>query len=319
MSLDFSTLLIPAAILILALITGGLSNATSGGAGVLTIYVLTAYAGLAFKSADATVLASSTIFVFVGAISFYRKKQVHTQLAITVGLSGVVGAYLGATFALRTNSVDLEKGFGVFTLALACYTCYMFYSDRKKKNKNKNGAEIKEEVDDASKKLPRTITGGSDGPSPTELGAGTSTTQKNAAGRFSGRDPASLAVQISKGVLIGVITGIFGVSLASLSVVLFIILFNLDMKLVLGTSLFASFLRYAGGTIAFLNTGDINMFYFILLTLGGVVGSLIGARVILSDKKGSLDVYVKIIIILMLLFISYEFLLKYYLPVILRI
>ncbi len=301
MILSYADLLIPVTILILGVITGGLSNATSGGAGVLTIYVLTAYASLSFKSADATVLASSTIFVLVGAISFYRKKQVHTQLALTVGLSGVVGAYIGATVAIKSNTADLEKGFGVFTLALAFYTIYMFYSEWRKKKKLSKDASM----------LPQ-ITGGSDGPVPsgTSVQGGT----KNLAGRFGGKDPASLAVQIAKGILIGLVTGIFGVSLASLSVVLFIILFRLDMKLVLGTSLFASFLRYAGGTVAFLNTGDINMLYFVLLTIGGIAGSIVGAKVILSDKKGSLEAYIKLIIILMLLFISYEFLLKFYLP-----
>ena len=299
MILEFATLVIFAVIFALGLITGGLSNATSGGAGVVTIFVLTAYGNLIFKSADATVLASSTIFVFFGAISFYRKRQVHTQLAITVGLSGVVGAYLGATWALRANSAALERAFGLFTLALAFYTSYMFYSDWKKKQTKKTSI------------VPQ-ITGGSDGPVSPPIGTGENA--KALSTRFSGKDPASLAVQIAKGVLIGIVTGIFGVSLASLSVVLFIILFRLDMKLVLGTSLFASFLRYAGGTIAFLNTGQINIPYFLLLTIGGIVGSVVGARMILSDRTGSKEIYVKLIIILMLLFISYEFLLKFYLP-----
>ncbi len=308
MILGYYFLLIPTIIFILGLITGGLSNATSGGAGVLTIYVLTAYAGLVYQSADATVLASSTIFVLVGAISFYRKRQVHTQLALTVGLSGVLGAFVGATLTLHANSTDLERGFGIFTLGLAGYTTYLFYSEWSRKKKNKKNGQIQ-----SQQELIPEITGGSDG-SPRISPEIVTKNVANSAGRFSGRDPVSLAVQIAKGVLIGLVTGIFGVSLASLSVVLFIILFKLDMKLVLGTSLFASFLRYAGGALAFVNTGQINMEYFLLLTVSGIAGSLVGAKMILSDKKGSLDIYIKLIIILMLLFISYEFLLKFYLP-----
>jgi len=83
-------------VLALGVLTGGLSNVTSGGAGVFTIYFLTAYVGLAIQDSTGTVLAASTIIVLIGAISFYRKGGVDVQLALTVGVSGVVGAFAAA-------------------------------------------------------------------------------------------------------------------------------------------------------------------------------------------------------------------------------
>lgn len=122
-------------------------------------------------------------------------------------------------------------------------------------------------------------------------------------------------MQVAKGALIGVATGVFGVGLASLGIVLFILLFKLDMKMVIGTSLLASFFRYLGGSIGYFTLGMISPFYFAVIVLGGALGSVIGARVILGKGRGSNVWYVKPVITVILLFISYEFLLRYYIPV----
>ena len=126
--------------------------------------------------------------------------------------------------------------------------------------------------------------------------------------------PSGLIVQIVGGSLIGVATGLFGVGLASLSVVFFILLFRLDMKTVLGTSLLASFFRYAGGSMGYLTALQINPLMFGILVAGGGFGSIAGARIILGSGKagdrGFKDSYVKLLQVGVLLFISYEFLLK---------
>ena len=211
----------------------------------------------------------------MGAISFARRGQLNTQLALTVGLSGVAAAFLAARWASTLKSADLELPFGVFTLALALYTAYGLLSSRRKKA----GAQS----------------------SPAAEGAA-------APSRWMGTDPLALAVQIAKGAFIGLATGLFGVGLASLSIILFLLLFNLDMKTILGTSLFASFMRYLGGSVGYLSTGLVNPSYFLVLVAGGVIGSVVGARYILGGGKGYKDEYVKIIVVCIMLFVSYEFL-----------
>jgi uncharacterized membrane protein YfcA len=274
-------------------ITGGLSNVTSGGAGVFTIYFLTAYAGLAIQASTGTVLAASTIIVLVGAISFLRKKQVNTQLALTVGLSGVAAAFFAARYAAVVDSASLEEAFGFFTLALATYTAVRLFAEWRSKS-SRVAAEIDLARDTRPDHLPKDA--------PATLG-----TQPS---RWTGTDPVSIAVQVAKGVFIGLATGLFGVGLASLSIILFMLLFRLDFKMILGTSLFASFMRYLGGAAGYLSSGLVNPYYFIILVVGGAVGSIVGARMILEEGRGSRDVYVKLIIILVLLFVSYEFLFK---------
>ncbi len=287
-------LLVLVIIFVLGILTGGLSNVTSGGAGVLTIYVLVDLASSSLQQSTGTVLAASAVFVLVGVITFFRRGQVDLKLGITVGLSGVAGAFLAARWASTVNSASLEHVFGGFTLALAFFTSYLFLSDWRKKKVGNNG-QLNPKVSPASDvKMPIS-----------------QLQMQPQISRYSGTTPLALGVQIAKGALIGVATGLFGVGLASLSVVLFLLLFKLDTKMVLGTSLFASFFRYVGGSLGYLSTGKIDLFYFLILTVGGAIGSVIGARMVLGTGIASKDILIKMAQVAILVFISYEFLLKF--------
>ncbi|HXQ91910.1 MAG TPA: sulfite exporter TauE/SafE family protein [Nitrososphaerales archaeon] len=286
-------LLVVLGIFVLGVITGGLSNVTSGGAGVLTIYVLVNFASIQLQNATGTVLAASAVFVLIGVITFFRRGQVDTQLGITVGLSGVAGAFFAARWASTIQSASLEHIFGAFTLALAVFTSYLFISDWRKSKAIKEGRSVSGLTPTSNVKLPVQLQ------------------MQQPISRFSGTSPMALSVQIVKGVLIGIATGLFGVGLASLSVVLFLLLFKLDTKMVLGTSLFASFFRYAGGSLGYLSTGQIDPFWFLILVVGGGIGSVIGARMVLGNGIASRDIVIKLIQVAILLFISYEFLIKY--------
>ena len=269
-------------IFIFGVITGGLSNVTSGGAGVLTTYILTKYADLPIQSAVGTVLAASTFIVAIGAIAFYRKKEVDGQLSITVGLAGVVGAFVAARWASSIESSLLEHAFGAFTLAVAFYTMYRIYRQRKKRL----GSFF------------------ATGPPPGGAGPVGAAEEK---GRWRGRDPLAIAVQLAFGTLIGVATGLFGVGGAGLTLVVLLFVFKLRAKMMLGTSLMASFFRYAGGSLGYLSTGLINPMFFLILVIGGGIGSIVGARIVMKRTN---DLYVRVIVVAMLLFVSYEFLVK---------
>ncbi|MDA4111041.1 MAG: sulfite exporter TauE/SafE family protein [Thaumarchaeota archaeon] len=291
--IDIFYLLIVLIIFVLGVITGGLSNVTSGGAGVLTIYILVNYAKLPLQESTGTVLAASTAFVLIGVVTFFRRGQVNTQVGLVVGLSGVVGAFLAARWASTVSSSSLEHVFGAFTLVLAIFTSYIFISDWKKTKAVKLNGSV-------------SSVSGTTNKSTIQLGV-----QSSKVARFSGRDPMSLIVQIANGVLIGIVTGLFGVGLASLGVILFLLLFRLDTKTVLGTSLLASFFRYAGGSLGYLTTGQIDPFFFLILLVGGGIGSVVGARMVLGTGIASKDILIKMAQVAILVFISYEFLIKY--------
>jgi uncharacterized protein len=290
---------------ILGIASGGLSNVTSGGAGILTIYFLTVFLGQTVQTSTGTVLAASTIITSIGAYSFYKKKQIDMKLGLVVGLSGVFGAYIGGLYASTVQNVTFEHIFGGFCFALAAYMGFQFMTEWRRKRKEK--ATVYAVVPESS----LTVGSAPKNSSPNQPNpSGQSSSALLQRGRLAGTDPLSLSVQIAKGILIGLATGLFGVALASLSIVLFILLFKLDTKMVLGTSLFASVMRYIGGSVSYLTTGHIQIYYFLIVAAGGGVGSIIGARMILGGGRMSKDIWVKLIVIGILLFIGFSFLTK---------
>lgn len=301
--------LVVAGVFILGVLSGGLSNVTSGGAGVFTIYVLTNYAGLAIQQSTGTVLAASTVIVFIGVISFYRKKQLHMPLALSVGLSGVVSAFLVARWASTIAGTSVELAFGGFTFVLAFYTLYQFYKEWRRGNNKRETLRTPGPNSDTS--LPSIsganlrVTGRSTNSDMAVFSNG------NHLSKFSGTNPIALLLQIATGIFVGIATGLFGVGLASLSIVLFLLFYNLDMKMALGTSLLASFFRYAGGSIGYFTAAQFDPLMFGILVAGGAIGSIVGAKIVLGKGKGSKEVYVKLLIVGLLFFISYEFLLKH--------
>jgi uncharacterized membrane protein YfcA len=298
-----------AALFVFGLLAGGFSNVTSGGAGILSIYLMVNYGSMVIQEATGTVLAASILMVLMGTVSFYRKKQVHLQLGITVGLSGVAGAVLAARWATSVQSSTLEQIFGAFCLVLAFYTAYRFGLDWRKERVGKRTVQY-------ASATPATANAMSSNSGSVALpNQSAQASMGGATSRWSGTGPGALAVQLTLGVLVGVATGLFGVALAGLSIVLFIFLFKLDTKLALGTSLFASLFRYAGGAAGYLSSGLIGPVFFVVLAVGGVIGSLVGARIILGTGRGSKEIYVRIIIVGILLFIGYSFFIKHYFPI----
>src|SRR3989442_6755472 len=271
-------IIIMSGVFILGLVTGVVSNVTSGGAGVFTIFVLAEYGGLSIQKAVGTVLAASTVFVLVGAITFYQKREVDSQLSITLGLTGVAGAFFAARLASSLQSTAVEHAFGILTLAVAGYSLFRLGRLRTRTRVSVFEGPISE-VDG----------------SPTELS------------RWRGRDPVALIAQVGIGTLIGLATGLFGVGGGGLTMAVLLFAFNLRAKLMLGTSLMASSFRYAGGSLGYLSTGLIDPTMFLILAVGGGIGSLLGARVVITRTK---DAYVQVIVVLLLLFVSLEFLRK---------
>ena len=282
---DLFNSLVLVALFLLGLIAGGVSNVTSGGAGAFTILVLDKYySGLTIQQSIATVLAASTVMVLVGAFAFYRRKEVDGQLSLTIGLSGVIGAFIAARFASTVQSVLLGRAFGVFTLFLALYASLEFIRVYRKKR--------------SMKLISASANGGA---------ATTSQMPAEVYSRWRGRDVKALAVQVSLGIVIGFATGLFG-SGGGLTIGVLLIVFKLRTRLLLGTSLTSALFRYAGATVGYVTTSSIDPTIFLILAVGGAIGSVVGARVVMSRRTK--DSYIQIVIVGLFLFISYEFLFK---------
>lgn len=296
-----------AGVFVLGAAGGGLSNLTSGGAGAVTIYLLTRLMGLQIQESTGTVLAASAVIVSLGAISFYKKKQVQMRLALTVGVSGLVGAFLAGVWASSLSlaqSSMLERAFGAFTLALTAYFVYSQLSSLRPLGRSPF-LHWSRPTDGLTAGIAATSI-----PQGLQFAAPSIGPTAREGNRWSGTNSAAMGAQIAKGLTIGIFTGLFGIGLASLSVVAFILLFKIDTKTALGTSLLASVFRYSGGAVGYVLSNRVDPLLFAILVAGGGIGSVLGTRFILGNgQERNGDALVKVLQVGLLLFVGCSFLL----------
>jgi uncharacterized membrane protein YfcA len=90
----------------------------AGGAG-LVVALLTSVFRLSIHEAIGTALAAMCFVSVAGALSHYREGNVSPRIGVTVGLSGVIGAMLGASFGQDVSADILKPAAGLALWALA--------------------------------------------------------------------------------------------------------------------------------------------------------------------------------------------------------
>ncbi len=90
----------------------------AGGAGVLVALLTTAF-GLDIHSAIGTALAAMCVLTITGAISHFREGNVAPRVAVIVGLSGMLGAAVGAQFSTNVpeHTLQIVAGLALWLLA----------------------------------------------------------------------------------------------------------------------------------------------------------------------------------------------------------
>lgn len=90
----------------------------AGGAGVM-LALLTLVFGLSIHEAVGTSLAAMVFVTISGAISHYRETNVALRAGVLVGLSGMVGAVVGAEYGQQVSEVVLQPMAGIALWFLA--------------------------------------------------------------------------------------------------------------------------------------------------------------------------------------------------------
>lgn len=83
---------------------------------------------------------------------------------------------------------------------------------------------------------------------------------------------------VASGLVVGVLTGFFGVGGGFLIVPALVLVLGLPMRLAVGTSLVVIAINAAAGIVAHLGSGGINLSLALLFIIGGLVGAIIGGR-----------------------------------------
>ncbi|MBQ3414083.1 MAG: sulfite exporter TauE/SafE family protein [Clostridia bacterium] len=122
--------------ILISLISGIISGTGMGG-GTVLIFGLVFILGVNQHTAQATNLIFFIPTSIMAIIVNIKNKNVDLKTALIISTSGIIGALVGANFAIKTDVVILKKYFGFFLAIIAIHEIYrIFLMYIKQKNTN---------------------------------------------------------------------------------------------------------------------------------------------------------------------------------------
>lgn len=104
----------------------GLISAMGMGGGTVLILCLTLFLGYEQHVAQASNLIFFIPTSLVAIYIYLKNKMIDYKLAITVAISGVIGAIIGAFISIQMNSIVLRRYFGAFLGLIAINEIYSY-------------------------------------------------------------------------------------------------------------------------------------------------------------------------------------------------
>jgi len=108
-------------------LTGLISGIVSGtgmGGGTILILILSVFMGVNQHTAQATNLVFFVPTSISAIIVSIKEKLINWNIGITIAVSGIVGAIIGAKISSEMDVNRLKKFFGIFLAVIAIYEIY---------------------------------------------------------------------------------------------------------------------------------------------------------------------------------------------------
>ena len=111
-------------ILIILLVIGLLAGFASGmvgiGGGIIIVPALVYFLALTQHQAQGVSIGMLLMPVgFMAAFNYYKSGNLNFQYSLIIGLTFIVGAYLGSKVSLQVDEVIMKRIFGVFIFLIA--------------------------------------------------------------------------------------------------------------------------------------------------------------------------------------------------------
>ncbi len=108
--------------IVVGIIAGILAGLFGIGGGVIIVPALIIIAKMKPQLATGTSLGALLLPVgALGAWHYWRRGFLNVRVALWIALGLVIGAYIGAQFALRLPARELQRIFAIFLLAIAVH------------------------------------------------------------------------------------------------------------------------------------------------------------------------------------------------------
>lgn len=109
---------------ILTGIVSGIVSGTGMGGGTILILILSLFLGIDQHTAQATNIVFFIPTSIIAIIVNLKQKLIDIKTGITLIITGVIGATIGAVLASKIDSESLRKYFGIFLGIIAIYEIY---------------------------------------------------------------------------------------------------------------------------------------------------------------------------------------------------
>lgn len=227
----------------------GLSlGALGGGGSILAVPILVYLLGQSPVAATTGSLLIVGISAVTGAVTAWREGNVYTARGVTFGVIGVAGAAAGATLSTHVNPKVLLALFAVLMLVVAGVMLVRQLRSRGREHSREPGPQVDDPIISIS---------------PT----------------FMCNCPVAAKVVVTA-LVVGLMTGFFGVGGGFLVVPALVLALGLPMPFAVGTSLLVIAINSAAAFVTRVGSGThLDWAPIVALTLAAVVGSLAGARI----------------------------------------
>ncbi|HSX31677.1 MAG TPA: sulfite exporter TauE/SafE family protein [Candidatus Saccharimonadales bacterium] len=106
-------------LILIGLVAGALSGMVGVGGGIIIVPALVMLLGFTQKNAQGTTLAMLMVPVGVfAALTYYRAGHMNIKAAIFIGLGFLIGALIGAQYAVKLPEHTMTRLFGGLLLAV---------------------------------------------------------------------------------------------------------------------------------------------------------------------------------------------------------
>lgn len=236
--------------------TGLMAGTFGVGGGIVATPLLKVFMGFSAQVAIGTTLALILPTSLTGAINYYRQNLIDYKLALKLALPSVLAATGGAALTGSVSAKQLMLSFSGLII-LAALDLLFGYSDGLKARRAKKAVSLTNESSQAESesRIDREIY-----ISPT------------------------LSRALPVGLLAGFLSGFFGVGGGFIMIPIFLALFNMPLKMALGTSLLTVSLISIPGIITHAWLGHVRFDTVAMLVCGAVPGSYLGSKIAIMVK-----------------------------------
>lgn len=241
--------------ILVGIITGGITSLIGASGVMIIVPILTMFFNVSVHNAIGTSLLVDVIASLTVSYSYYKNGNIDLKSGIWIALTSIVGAQLGASFASNMGEGNLSSSFGIVLLIAGIGT---FRKSYKKKN------ELIKKDDDSTE----------------NCDALEKSNSKKSLRKFLKfeKEWQKILASLIIGFGIGILSGIFGAGGGVMILIALIVIMSFPLHKAIGTSTLIMAITALSSTVGYASRGNIDITLSILISIGAILGGVIGSR-----------------------------------------